>query len=252
MLGAGPVVLGRWSMVREHATGWGDEALDEAEAVVMRMESRGRTVIAVGSEGGVMGLIGLIDQPRPNAGAMISALRSLGVQQTVMLTGDNPRMAAEVARQVGIDRWHAGLLPQEKVERVRELNAQYGQVAMVGDGVNDAPALATAAVGVAMGGATGGGSDVALETADVVLLANDLTKVPQAIGVSRFARRVIVQNLVIALGVIAVLAPAAAMGFTTIYAAVLFHEGSTVLVVLNGLRILGYREPGVGPGGAGA
>jgi Cd2+/Zn2+-exporting ATPase len=132
-------------------------------------------------------------------------------------------------------------MPEDKVTRVRALDEKYGRVAMVGDGVNDAPAMANATVGIAIGGAAGSASDVALETADIALLADDLGKLPEAIGVSRFARKIIVQNLVIALGVIAVLAPLAALGGTPISAAVLFHEGSTVLVVVNSLRILAYR-----------
>jgi Cd2+/Zn2+-exporting ATPase len=155
-----------------------------------------------------------------------------------MLTGDRAAVADAIAKDLNVDEVHADLLPEDKVNRVRELDQKYGSVAMVGDGVNDAPAMATASVGIAMGGA---GTDVALETADVALMADDLAKLPEAIAISRASRRIITENLVIALGVIACLAPAAALGKTSLGLAVLFHEGSTVVVVLNALRLLIYR-----------
>jgi Cd2+/Zn2+-exporting ATPase len=146
-----------------------------------------------------------------------------------------------MARQAGVDEHHAGLLPEEKLTILRDLQQRVGPVAMVGDGVNDAPAMAAATVGVAMGGA---GTDVAIETADIVLMADDLAKLPDAIGLSRFSRKVIAQNLLIALGVIGLLAPLAALGIAPLGVAVLFHEGSTVVVVLNAMRLLVYRTTG--------
>src|SRR5262249_23935023 len=143
-----------------------------------------------------------------------------------------------IADEIGADEFHAGLLPEQKLDIVRALQLRHGPSAMVGDGVNDAPALATAAVGIAMGGA---GTDVAIETADVALMADDLRKPPDAIGLSLFSRKIIKQNLTIALGVIAILAPLSALGFTYLGIAVLFHEGSTVVVVLNSLRLLLYK-----------
>lgn len=207
---------------------------------IEQLESQGKTVVIVAEARRVLGLIALADQPRANAREMIHDLKKLGIRHTVMLTGDNARTAAAIARQVDVDSFEADLMPEDKLKAVQELGTKFGRIAMVGDGVNDAPALASASVGIAIGGAAGG-SDVALETADVALLADDLAKLPHAIGISRFTRRIVVQNLILALGVIAVLAPMAAMGMTPISAAVLFHEGSTVLVVLNALRILGYR-----------
>ncbi len=221
------------------------QGLANANERIAALQEQGKTAVVVADESRVLGLIALADQVRPGAAAMIATLHRLGIRKTIMLTGDNRRTAAAVAKIVGIDEYLAELLPDEKLARVRQLDAEHGRVAMVGDGINDAPAMANATVGLAMGGAAagGGGSDVALETADVVLLANDLAKIPEAIGVSRFSRRIVIQNLVIALGVIAFLAPAAALGFAPIGAAVLFHEGSTVVVVLNSLRTLAYRPP---------
>ena len=210
----------------------------------IELEDAGRTVVAVSDHERILGLIGLADRARPEAKQMIADLKQLGVRHTIMLTGDNQRTAAAIARSVGIDEYVAELMPEDKVSKVRELDKRFGRVAMVGDGVNDAPAMANATVGIAIGGAAGSASDVALETADIALLADDLGKLPDAMGVSRFARKIIVQNLVIALGVIAVLSPLAALGGTPIATAVLFHEGSTVLVVVNSLRILGYRKRG--------
>ena len=204
----------------------------------VELEQQGRTVVAIADTTRCLGLIAVADRPRPEAAPMLAALRRLGIRHTIMLTGDNRRTAAAIAQRVGVDDFLAELLPQDKLTQVRRLDERYGRVAMVGDGINDAPAMANATVGIAIGGALGAGSDIAMETADVALLAGDLGKLPEAIGVSRFARRIIVQNLFIALGVIAVLAPLAALGLTPISTAVLFHEGSTVLVVLNALRIL--------------
>jgi Zn2+/Cd2+-exporting ATPase len=222
-----------------------DGSLNGASAMQQRaieLEDAGRTVVAIGDTQRVLGLIGLADRARPGAREMIADLKALGVRHTIMLTGDNQRTAAAIAHGVGIDEYVAELMPEDKVEKVRDLDQRFGRVAMVGDGVNDAPAMANATVGIAIGGAAGSASDVALETADIALLADDLGKLPDAIGVSRFARKIIVQNLVIALGVIAVLSPLAALGGTPISAAVFFHEGSTVLVVVNSLRILAYRK----------
>lgn len=205
---------------------------------IARLESDGKTVVVVTRNGSVCGVIGLADRPRPNAAASLKRLRALGVKRCVMLTGDNHQVAAMIARDVGADEVFDSLMPDEKVDRIRELAARHGAVAMVGDGVNDAPALAAATVGIAMGGV---GTDAALETADVALMADDLAKLPEAVGLSRFSRRIIFQNLVIALGVILVMAPVAALGGASLGVAVIFHEGSTVVVVLNALRLLVYR-----------
>ncbi len=198
----------------------------------------GRSVVAVSVDHRAVALIGLQDRARPNAREAIARLKALGIKRTIMLTGDKRAVAAAVAKEVGVDEFHAELLPEQKLELAKNLEKQYGALAMVGDGVNDAPALASATVGIAMGGA---GTDVAIETADVALMADDLGKLADAIALSRFSRKIIKQNLAIALSVICVLAPLAALGYTYLGVAVLFHEGSTVVVVLNSLRLLVWK-----------
>jgi len=207
-------------------------------AVVEELEVAGRTTMIVARAGVFLGVIGVADTPRADAKAALLELREFGITRTVMLSGDNLRAAQAVAAAVGISEPRAPLMPEGKVAVLRELG-QEGGVAMVGDGVNDAPALAAATVGVAMGGA---GSDVAMETADVVLMADDLRKLPFTFRLARHARAVIRQNMVIALGVSGVLVVAALFGWTSISEAVVLHEGSTVVVVLNGLRILLFRR----------
>ena len=155
-----------------------------------------------------------------------------------MLTGDNARVATAIAKQVGLSDFRADLMPEDKVTAIRDLRAEFGEVAMVGDGVNDAPALANATVGIAMGGA---GTDVALETADVALMGDDLSKLPFAVGLGRATRAIIQQNLIVSLGVIALLVIASLTGWASIGVAILFHEGSTIVVVLNALRLLRYQ-----------
>jgi Cd2+/Zn2+-exporting ATPase len=216
----------------------GVEVSSEAREVAAQLQGSGKTVMLVAVDRSVAGVIGLADTLRPDAVAAIAALRESGIRETVMLTGDNLRVAAAIASQAGLTQVRADLMPEDKVVTVQELLRQFGPTAMVGDGVNDAPALANATVGIAMGGA---GTDVALETADVALMADDLGKLPFAVGLGRATRRVILQNLAIALGVIAFLIPASLTGGAGIGVAVLFHEGSTLLVVLNALRLLGYR-----------
>lgn len=211
----------------------------ELARTVRLMEEAGNTAVVVTIDGVPAGVIGIADQPRDGARVVLEKLKALGIRRTVMLTGDNERVAQAITKLIGLDEFAAGLMPEEKVAKLRELSAQYGRTAMVGDGVNDAPALATATVGIAMGGA---GTDVALETADVALMSDALEKLPEAIGLSRKSRRIITQNLCIALGVIMLMAPAAAMSWATLGVAVVAHEGSTVLVVLNALRLLVYKS----------
>lgn len=229
------VLVGNELLFEEH----GVPIAEALEAQARRLREQARTVIYAGVDGRVLALLAIADTVRPVARDVIAQLRQLGVQRLVMLTGDNERAARAIAREVGLDEWRAGLLPEEKVEIVRALQATGYRVVMVGDGVNDAPALAVADIGIAMGAA---GTDVALETADVVLMGDDLTKLPYSIELSRTTRRVILQNLAFALSIIAVLVTSIILHGVPLPLAVVGHEGSTIVVVLNGLRLLVYRS----------
>jgi Cd2+/Zn2+-exporting ATPase len=216
----------------------GAEIPTELFNIVQSLERDGRTLMVVLKGKRYMGAIGLMDTPRDNAAQTIKLLRLQGIERLVMISGDNQSAAQSIASLLGLDEAFGNLLPQEKVDTVRQLQRN-GGVAMVGDGVNDAPAMANSSVGIAMGVA---GSDVALETADVALMADDLVKLPFAIGLSRQTNRIIRQNLWISLGMVAVLVPSAIFGLPLGFA-VFFHEGSTVTVVLNALRLLIYKVP---------
>ncbi|MDX1688450.1 MAG: heavy metal translocating P-type ATPase [Candidatus Promineifilaceae bacterium] len=224
----------------------GADGLDGASAAVDALYGEGKTTVVVARANGadesgyrVMGVIGIADVLRANTRDVVQALKERGVERVVMLTGDNRRVAATIAEEAGVDAFHAELLPEDKVRILKEEADRYGPVAMVGDGVNDAPALATATIGIAMGAA---GTDVALETADIVLMADDLGQIPYVIGLSRKTRRTLWQNLVFAVGVIGVLIAAVLGVGLALPLSVIGHEGSTVLVSLNGLRLLAYGE----------
>jgi len=191
--------------------------------------------IFVAADGAHVGTLVVADQPRAGVREAIDALRKGGVREVVMITGDDARTAEAIARLVGVGRVHAKLLPEEKSEVLEELRREFGPVAMVGDGVNDAPALATADVGIALGAA---GTDVALETADVVVMGDDLGGVPYARSLSLRARKIVVQNLAFSSGVIVVLVVLALLGSINLPAGVVGHEGSTIVVIFNGLRLL--------------
>ena len=207
---------------------------DDVRRTVSELEGQGHTVVLVG-DGACRGYIALRDRVRPEARIAVEFLRHLGVTPIVGLSGDSRATADAVAAELGIDEMHAGLYPEDKVRKVKELASKYGLVAMVGDGVNDAPALAVAGVGIAMGGI---GTDVALETADVVLSKDDVSMVPYAVALGRKSLRIIRQNLIIALTVIAALVLSDLLGLITLPWGVVGHEGSTLLVTLNGLRLL--------------
>ena len=191
-------------------------------------------MIAVLRDNEWLGMIALADESRADAGPMIAALRQRGIVP-VILTGDNQRVAESIAREVGIDRVYAALLPDEKAATITKLRYEFGPVAMVGDGINDAPALALADVGIAMGAA---GTDVALETADVVLMSDRLGRIAEALRLSVRARRVVQQNIAFSLAVIALLTLGVFAIDLPLPLGVLGHEGSTVIVVMNGLLSL--------------
>ncbi len=213
-------------------------------AHIERLNGDGRTAMVV-HRCGAWGVIAAADQVRPTSADVVRDLKRAGVRSVVLLSGDSIHTVEAIARRVQVDEFHGGLLPEDKVNVVGALEQRFGAVAMVGDGVNDAPALARASVGIAMGGI---GSDAAMESADVVLMSDDLTALPYALRLSRKARTIVTQNLVIAVGVMAVLVALVFLGQHTPFGplklpyAVSGHEGSTVVVILNGLRLLGERR----------
>lgn len=207
----------------------------DAQETVARLQSEGKTVVALGNDKRVWALFAIRDNIRPNAKKAIAGLHALGVERVVMLTGDNERTAQAIAREVGVDEFYADLKPEDKVTRVRELSQRYGHVAMVGDGVNDAPALAEATVGIAMGAA---GTDVALETADVALMADDLERLVYGLRLAKRNQSVVNQNLALSIVVISILVIGAVLGIFTLPIAVLAHEISEFVVVGSGLRML--------------
>ena len=204
-------------------------------AAAERLQREGNTLVVVARDDEWLGLIAIADQLRPEAKAVIARLKRSGIEKIAMLTGDNPLVAEAIAREAGIDAVYAGLMPEDKVRVVEQLNAETGAVAMVGDGVNDAPALATASIGIAMGAA---GTDVALETADVVLMGDKLALIDEALHLSRRARQVVWQNIAFSLAVIVVLVIGTFVVSLPLPIGVLGHEGSTVIVVLHGLIAL--------------
>ena len=217
----------------------GEAIPEEIQQQAARLQSEGKSIMLIRMDGQFLGVIALADTPREGVRQVLERLHRAGIRKTIMLTGDNERVGRAIADAVGLDEVKAGLLPEDKVKAMDELGQRHGQVAMIGDGVNDAPAMARATVGIAMGGA---GTDVALETADVALMADDLSKLPFAVALSRASRRIIRQNLWVSLGVVALLIPATLFGWAGIGVAVSIHEGSTVVVVVNALRLLAYAE----------
>lgn len=204
------------------------------------LQAQGKTVAVVGEGVRPLALIALRDEPRPEAPRAIAALRGLGIQHVAMLSGDNERTAHAIAAELGIDEVRAELRPEDKVEAIERLRAEHGQVAMVGDGINDAPALAHADLGIAMGT---GGTDAAIEAADVALMADDLEKVAEALRLGRRARRISRQNLIFSIALLTLLIPSALAGLLTVVAAVLVHEISELLAVANGVRTARLPAP---------
>ncbi|MCF6226237.1 MAG: heavy metal translocating P-type ATPase [Xanthomonadales bacterium] len=231
-----PVLIGTLKLFRETA---GHSLDDYVVQLVEQLENSGKTTMTVSHDGRFLGVLALADTPRAGVKDTLQQLLSLGIKKLVMLTGDNNAVAQQIAKKLGVTDVQAELMPEDKLRTIQELNKEYGAVAMTGDGVNDAPALATATVGIAMGGA---GTAVALETADIALMADDLSKLPFAVGLSRASRRIIKQNLAISLGVIALLITTSVSGMLDLSWAIIVHEGSSIVVVLNALRLLRYRH----------
>jgi heavy metal translocating P-type ATPase len=212
-----------------------DQAHRAAAARVAELEDSGQTAAVLRVDGTVAALLAIADRTRPAAASAVARITEVTGAAPVLLTGDNQRAAARLAGQVGIGDVRAGLLPQDKVRAVNDLQSQGARVLLVGDGINDAPALAAAATGAAMGRA---GSDLALDTADAVIMRDDLATIPAVIALSRRARRVVTANLVIAAAIITALVAWDLAGHLPLPLGVLGHEGSTVIVGLNGLRLL--------------
>ena len=227
--------VGRPALFVDHAIFASDARL---AALASNIEAQAMTAMIVMHGSRALGAIGVSDRPRSEARVAVDALRALGCE-VVMLTGDNGATAAFIAKEVGITSVEAGLMPNDKITRVRAFVVERGAIAMVGDGVNDAPALAAATVGIAMGH---GGTDVALEAADVALMSDDLTRLPFAIELGRATRTMILQNVIFSMSVVLALIPLTLLGLVPLSLAVICHEGSTVIVALHGLRLLSRRD----------
>nr|WP_255502843.1 cation-translocating P-type ATPase [Micrococcus sp. R8502A1] len=224
-----------------------DAALtDRAEQVAAGLAEAGRTPMAVAVDGMPIGVLAVADTVRPEAADMIRGLHRIGVEEVVMLTGDQPGVAHAVARQVGVDEVRAALLPEDKLEAIAAMQARGRVVAMVGDGINDAPALATADIGVAMGAA---GSGVAIETADIALMGDRLELLPQALGLAQRTVGVMRQNIAVSLVTVAALLAGVFAGGVTMSIGMLVHEASVLLVIANAMRLL---RPAAGSGRGGS
>lgn len=230
-----PIWIGSLKLFKDAPNMTADAALIQQ---VDALEKTGRSTMVVSQNGQFIGILGLADTPRPKIAQVMKSLRDLGIEHLVMLTGDNDDVARNIAAQVGLTEVRAELMTEDKLTIIKQLESQYGAIAMIGDGVNDAPALAAATVGIAMGGA---GTAVALETADAALMGDDLSKLPFAVGLSRASRRIVQQNLMISLTVIVVLILTSVLGIIQLGFAVVLHEGSTLVVVANALRLLAYK-----------
>lgn len=211
----------------------------ELKATIARLQKQGKTVMAAGTSKEVLGLIAVADVLRENSKNVIGNLHSMGIQKTIMLTGDNEGTANAIGEQVGVSDIKAELLPQDKLRYIKDLRKKYDRVAMVGDGVNDAPALAASTVGIAMGGA---GTDTALETADIALMADDLGKLPFTVKLSRKALSIIKQNITFSLGIKLVALLLVIPGWLTLWIAIFADMGATLIVTLNGLRLLRIKD----------
>lgn len=221
----------------------GVRANPDTQFQLEQLSSAGKTAVVVALDGLEIGILGIADRPRPTVPDMLNRLKAIGIERVVMLTGDDHRTAQAIAHEVGISDVRAELLPEHKLESIRQLRQEGHVVAMLGDGINDAPALAAADIGIAMGAA---GTDVAIETADIALMADDLLKVPEAIGLSKATLRNIRQNVIIALLTVGTLLAGVLLGQVHMAGGMFIHELSVLVVVLNGMRLL-RTNPGVKP-----
>lgn len=229
------VYVGNKELFTERDVKIGEAILQQVE----QLEKAGNTTMLVEQDHLFIGIVTLMDVARPDAKETLAALSEIGIRKMIMLTGDNQKVAEAIASEIGITDAIGNLLPEQKLEAIDQLRATEKKIAMVGDGVNDAPAMAKSTVGIAMGAA---GSDVALETADIALMADKLGNLPFAIGLSRKARQIIKQNVLISLGMVIILIPLTILGVAKMGPAVIGHEGSTLVVVLNALRLLVYKH----------
>jgi Zn2+/Cd2+-exporting ATPase len=211
----------------------------EIKEQITTLQTQGKTVMALGTEKEILALIAVADEIRESSKEVIRKLHQVGIEKTVMLTGDNQRTAEAIGKQVGVSDIKADLLPEDKLNFIKELRDKYRSVAMVGDGVNDAPALAASTVGVAMGGA---GTDTALETADIALMSDDLSKLPYTIKLSRKALAIIKQNITFSLGIKALALLLIVPGWLTLWLAIFADMGATLIVTLNSMRLLKVKE----------
>ena len=218
----------------------GNADFETARPTLDELQGDGKTAVLVAQDDILIGVIGIADEVRATSREAVAALKRSGIRHTIMLTGDNAAAAAAISRQAGVDEFRAELLPEAKVDAVTSLLGEYGHVAMVGDGVNDAPALATSTVGIAMGGA---GTDTALETADIALMADDLRQLPFAVGLSRASLRIIKINIAFAIGIKVLALLLMFPGWLTLWMAIMADMGASVLVTLNGMRLMRWKGP---------
>jgi Cd2+/Zn2+-exporting ATPase len=205
------------------------------------LQNAGKTVIVVGAPNEILGILGIRDEIRGSSASSVKDLKEMGIRQLYMLTGDNDRTAEAIGHEVDIDQVKSSLLPEDKLRYIKELREEHGSMMMVGDGINDAPALAASSVGVAMGGA---GTDTALETADVALMGDDLRKLPFTIRLSRKALTIIKQNIAFSLGLKVLALLLVIPGWLTLWIAIFADMGATLLVTLNSLRLLKIKDKG--------
>ncbi len=229
------VIVGNWNLLSEHHVRW----VEKVNLQAKQLELKGQTVIPIAVDGVLEGIIAMADTPRSEAKHTIAELKRRGIKEVIMITGDNKRTADRIAKELGIDRVYSEVLPEDKLQIVRDLQAQGKKVAFVGDGVNDAPALAAADIGIAMGVA---GTDVAMETAAIGLMADEIERIPQIIGLSRRALRVILQNVIFSMSMNVISVVLGGFGIIGPVVGALMHEASALPVLANSARLINIRK----------